>query len=277
MEVGLSVPGATMLIMEARSESLLTFGAVSPTRGVEPVDLGLAALDWGFGGMWPGQLWVITGHRGAGRNMLALQLARHADVVSGASTHLVSPLLSPDEVVAMLVAGQGRVPLQHLRSGRLTEQDRTAVTEASRELAAAPLTVDVVTPRSDGAEPEAVLGSTMARLLVVDDVDVWAGGRLTSVMRMLRTYAEERAATVVVTAPRRPVFSAARRFRRLCDRIQAVVVDLDRPDTYRRESTRPGCLDVTFFPDSATPTTKCVALQGHYARMVDIERPALAE
>jgi hypothetical protein len=139
------------------------------------------------------------------------------------------------------------------------------------------LTVDVVTLRSDVAEPEAMLGSTLARLLVVDHVDIWAGDRLASVMRMLRTYAEERAATVVVTVPRVPVFSADHSFRPLCDHIQAVVVDLDRPDTYQCESTRPGCVDITLFPDSTSPTTKCVALQGHYARMVDIEPPALAE
>jgi hypothetical protein len=53
--------------------------------------------------------------------MLAIQLARHVAVLGGASTHLVSPPLGPEMIVAMLVAGQ----------------DQAAVAQASRELAAA--------------------------------------------------------------------------------------------------------------------------------------------
>ncbi|MDX6308370.1 MAG: hypothetical protein QOI06_1416 [Nocardioidaceae bacterium] len=171
----------------------------------------------------------------------------------------------------MLLARQGRVPLQHLRSGRLTERDQRRVAGAARELASAPLTIDVGTLDSDVTKPAVVLGSTIARLVIVDDVDVWAGERLTNVMRMLRTYANERAATVVVTVPAAPVSTTGRRFRGLCDRVNAVTVDLYRPDMHQREATRPGCVDITFYPDSPRQTTEFVALQGHIARIVDID------
>ena len=38
----------------------------------------------------------------------------------------------------------------------------------------------------------------------------------------------------------------------------------------QREGTRPGNIDITLFPDSPIAETSSVALQEHYARMVDI-------
>lgn len=239
--------------------------------GIEPgtaVATGLRSFDAATGGgMWPGTLWVVTGQPGAGRSILAAQLARTA-ATEGHHTRLVLGREDELSVVHLLLAAHARVPLHRLRSGQLHPADPERLAEASRELGELPLLIDAVTPGADRPSPEQVLTGPPPRLLVIDDVDLWAASDVLSVLRRLRALARHARTSVVVTAPETVVArdgSVDHTWSRYAD----YVLRLSRPDLVTLASGRSGEIDMTLSRGQYSEPLPYVCFQGHYARIVD--------
>jgi replicative DNA helicase len=239
----------------------------------EPVSTGLGDLDDLTGGLWPGALWVLSGPSGAGRTMLVTQLARQAAVVGRARTRLVSAREPASTVVRHLLAAQARVPLHHLLTGRLTDEDEQRLAPARDLLAAAPLDVDAADRQVDLATPDEVLADEAPDVLLVDDLDLWGPAPVT-LLRRLRSHARDTAATVVVSVPHEVVMEGGTP-NPLWARLPDVLLRVHRPELDDRGSPRAGEVDLVLLRHRTGPVaTITCAFQGYYARTVDLPRRA---
>lgn len=103
-----------------------------------PVPTGFAALDgdelgvgYFAGGLHRGELVVVTADQGGGKTAWVLQIALHA-ARQGLSVLVVSQEMSAEALHWRLACADAKVDSGSLRSGRLTQDDLTALQNASR-------------------------------------------------------------------------------------------------------------------------------------------------
>jgi replicative DNA helicase len=260
---------------------LLTPEVWAAPPGRAPVLAGVADFDELTGGLRPGALWAVTGVPGVGRSMFLAQLARRAAVTVGARTRLLSARDPASSVVQHLLAGQGRVPLHRLRAGRLTNQDEQRLGEAREELRAAPLEVVAADRSRDLPSPDRLLAEDPPDVLLIDDLDLWSPPDSAPLLRRLRAYARDTAASVVVTAPDvapddAPLAGLVRES--LWARLPDLLLRLHRPELSAHDSPRAGEMDLVVLRHRVGPVaTITCAFQGYYARVVDLDPPAVAD
>jgi replicative DNA helicase len=106
------------------------------------VPTGFSSLDSLTNGLHPGQMIVIAARPAIGKSTLALDLARAAAVRHGQSTVLFSLEMSRNEITMRLLSAESRVPLHHMRTGQLGEDDWTRLARRMSEVVDAPLFID---------------------------------------------------------------------------------------------------------------------------------------
>ena len=105
------------------------------------VKTGFPGLDNLVLGLQPGQMVVVGARPGVGKTSLALNLAVNA-AKGGASVAFFSMEMSSMEVAQRLLAAEAKVPLQHIRSGRVRDEDWQFIVEAASELSGYDIMVD---------------------------------------------------------------------------------------------------------------------------------------
>jgi replicative DNA helicase len=106
------------------------------------VPTGFADLDGLTNGLHPGQLIVIAGRPGLGKSTLGLDIARSASVKHGLPAAIFSLEMSKTEITMRLLSAEARVPLHHMRSGTMTDDDWSRLARRMGEVAEAPLYID---------------------------------------------------------------------------------------------------------------------------------------
>ncbi|MCW2669886.1 MAG: dnaB, partial [Frankiales bacterium] len=106
------------------------------------VPTGFLDLDNLTNGLHPGQLIVIAGRPGLGKSTLGLDIARSASIKSGQASVIFSLEMSKTEITMRLLSAEARVPLHHMRSGSMTDDDWARLARRMGEVAEAPLYID---------------------------------------------------------------------------------------------------------------------------------------
>ncbi|MCY7366438.1 MAG: replicative DNA helicase [Frankiaceae bacterium] len=106
------------------------------------VPTGFVDLDGLTNGLHPGQLIVIAGRPGLGKSTLGLDIARAASVKNGMPSAIFSLEMSKTEITMRLLSAEARVPLHHMRSGTMTDDDWARLARRMGEVAEAPLYID---------------------------------------------------------------------------------------------------------------------------------------
>lgn len=257
------------------------------------VPTGFADLDRLTGGFHPGQVIIVAGRPGLGKTALATDFARSASIRHGRPSVIFSLEMDRTELTHRLVSAQARIPLHHLRhQGEMTDEDWDRFAKVTPRITAAPLTIDA-RPNQTVTQIRSECRRLKQRggldLVVIDYLQLLQPAtrktenrqvEVSAMSRAIKLMAKELAVPVVLLAQlnrgpeqrhdKLPILADLRESGSL-EQDADVVILLNRPDAYERESPRAGEADLIVAKHRNGPqSTITVAFQGHYSRFVDM-------
>ena len=276
-------------IMEGTLDEIEAIGS----RGGEMVGVptGFADFDELTNGLHPGQMIVVAARPAVGKSTLGLDIARSAAIKANLTTCVFSLEMSRNEITMRLLSAEARVPLHHMRTGKLTDDDWTRLARRMGEVSNAPLFIDD-SPNMSMMEIRAKCRRLKQRhglkLVVIDYLQLMQSGKrvesrqqeVSEFSRALKLLAKELEVPVVAISQlnraseqrtdKKPQMSDLRESGSI-EQDADMVVLLHREELYERESPRAGEADFIVAKHRNGPTaTITVAFQGHYSRFVDM-------
>jgi len=103
---------------------------------------GFTDIDHRLAGMQDSNLLILAARPGQGKTALVLNIAQYVSVVQKMTVGIFSLEMSKEELVDRLLVSQADVDAWRLKTGRLSDDDFTRLSEAIGELAEAPLFID---------------------------------------------------------------------------------------------------------------------------------------
>ena len=222
---------------------------------------------------------------------LGLDFARSASIKHGLTSVIFSLEMSRTEITMRLLSAEARVPLHHMRSGRMSDDDWARLARRMGEVAEAPLFIDD-SPNMSMMEIRAKARRLRQRhdlrLVVVDYMQLMSSAKrvesrqqeVAEMSRALKLLAKELEVPVVAISQlnrgpeqrtdKKPQLADLRESGSI-EQDADMVILLHREDAYERESPRAGEADLIVAKHRNGPTaTITVAFQGHYSRFVDM-------
>jgi replicative DNA helicase len=261
------------LLTELSDEASDTPDLTIPT-GLQDVDETLQ------GGLRVGHVATVAGISGVGASTFALGLARNAAFRENLKTLFIAPDSSEREILVRVIAAEARLPVNHLRSGRLDDSDLQRLDHYRDVLNEAPLLVNA--SWSTESTSHALLDSVRiwlsdgVRFVVVDGIAA-AEPHTRDLFKGLKRLAIRHDAAIVVVSntvvPKRrhsarPALEDLRDYEEMADLVDLVFM-LHRDDMHDWDSTRVGEADLEIIKHRYGPSRRTtLAFQGHYARFV---------
>ena len=110
--------------------------------GMRGVRTGFIDLDNMLSGMQKSNLLILAARPGQGKTALVLNIAQHIALKDKLPVGIFSLEMSKEELVDRFLIAQSDIDAWRLKTGRLTEDDFTKLSQAMGELAEAPLFID---------------------------------------------------------------------------------------------------------------------------------------
>ncbi len=110
--------------------------------GLRGVPTGFPDIDDTLAGLQKGNLIILAARPGMGKTALALNIAQNVAVKNNLPIGFFSLEMSKEELIDRLLVAQGDIDAWRLKTGRLSEDDFTKLSDAMGELAEAPLYID---------------------------------------------------------------------------------------------------------------------------------------
>lgn len=267
--------------------------ALSRDGAAMGVPTGFTDLDSLTNGLHPGQIIIVAGRPALGKSTFGVDLLRSCAIRHNRPAVLFSLEMSRREVQARITSAEARVGLHHIRGGMMTDSDWTRIARRTADIAAAPLVIDAG-PNQTVAQIKAKCRRLKQQggldLVVIDYLQLLTSGtsrrndnrqlEVTEMSRNLKLMAKELEVPVVVIAQlnrgpeqrqdKMPQVSDLRESGSI-EQDADVVILLNRPDAYQKESARAGETDLIVGKHRNGPTaTITVAAQLHYSRFVDM-------
>ena len=134
---------------------------------------GFTDFDRLTGGLRPGDLVIVAGRPSMGKSTLAVNMAEYAAVHPGtrASVAIFTMEMPSEQVITRMLASIGGVPLNSLRSGKISDDDWVRITGATSQLSEAKIFVDetpALNPTELRARARRVKREHGLNLIVVD-------------------------------------------------------------------------------------------------------------
>jgi replicative DNA helicase len=284
----------SQIIDETNHDLAAAADAAASAGGAPGIRTGWADFDrLTSGGLKPGQLMIIAARPGVGKTVCATDVCRSAAFAQEVPTLLVSLEMDRVEVAKRILAAQYRLPLYHLASASLSDDEWVYLAKRSHDHAAAPLWIDDNSQQSLAsirANAQRLHRSDGLGLLVVDYlqlIDTSTGRRqdnrqqeVSALSRGLKLLAREMKIPVVFLAQlnrgpeqrqdKRPMLADLRESGSL-EQDADIVMFIHREDYYDKESPRAGECDLIVAKHRGGPTdTITVAAQLHFSRFVDL-------
>jgi replicative DNA helicase len=111
-------------------------------EGIRGVPTGFKDLDDALAGMQKSNLIILAARPGVGKTSLAMNIAQHVAVELKRPVGFFSLEMSKEELVDRLLVAQADIDAWKLKTGKLSEDDFTKLSNAMGELAEAPLYID---------------------------------------------------------------------------------------------------------------------------------------
>ncbi len=261
--------------------------------GLSGVPTGFADLDDLTNGLHPGQMVIVAARPGMGKSTLALDLARSASIRNGLTSAIFSLEMSQIEITMRLLSAEASIPLSHIRGGKMSDDDWQRIAQKMGQVSEAPLFIDDspnLTMMEIRAKARRLRQRHDLRLVVIDYIQLMTSGKkvesrqleVSEFSRQLKLLAKELGVPVVALSQlnrgpeqrtdKKPMLSDLRESGSL-EQDADLVVLLNRPDLYDKESPRAGEADFDVAKHRNGPTkTIVVSFQGHYSRFTDMGR-----
>ena len=262
----------------------------------EGVKTGFKDLDALTNGFHPGNMIVLAARPAVGKSTLGLDIARYASIHKRETSVIFSLEMSKSEITMRMLSAEARVPLNNIRSGRLSEEEWSKMARRMGEISDAPLFID------DSANLSLMEIRAKARrlkqrhdlkLIVIDYLQLMTSGKrvenrqqeVSEFSRQLKLLAKELNVPVVAISQlnrspeqrtdKKPMLSDLRESGSI-EQDADVVILLHREDLYDSQN-RSGEADLIVAKHRNGPTrTITVASQLHIARFTDMAAPFTA-
>ncbi|MBO0871774.1 MAG: replicative DNA helicase [Pseudonocardia sp.] len=258
------------------------------------VPTGFSELDELTNGLHPGQMIIVAARPAVGKSTWALDVARAAAVKHSLATVIFSLEMTRSEITMRLLSAEAKVALHKIRTGQLSDEDWTRLSQRMSEISEAPLYIDD-SPNLSMVEIRAKARRLKQqhdlRLVVVDYLQLMKSPRrvenrqqeVSEISRSMKLLAKEIDVPVIALsqlnrgpeqrADKKPMLADLRESgsqEQDCD----MAILLHREDAYEKETPRAGEADLIVAKHRNGPTkTVTVAFQGHYSRFVDMAGP----
>lgn len=254
---------------------------------------GFKDLDALTDGLHPGDMTVIAAKSGMGKSTLCLDVHRHVSFRLKQHSLMFSLEMNRKLVIKRLLSAEGRISIQHLRYGGMTERDWDAYREQYKKITEAPFFIvdDFgITLAQLKAKARKMARKYPIKLISVDYLQKLttgehkAGQREQEIAAMssgLKDLAGELNIPIIAVAQlnrgpetrndKTPQLSDMRESDRPVQDASLVIMPY-REDYYERESPRAGEADLFIRKNRHGPQAEItVAFQGHYSRFVDMQ------
>ncbi|MGH8776545.1 MAG: replicative DNA helicase [Jiangellaceae bacterium] len=222
---------------------------------------------------------------------LGLDVARAAAIRHQLTTVMFSLEMTRNEITMRLLSAEARVPLHHMRSGQMTDDDWNRIARRTGEVSSAPLFIDDspnMTMMEVRAKCRRLKQRHDLRLVIIDYLQLMTSGKrvesrqqeVAEFSRALKLLAKELDVPVIAISQlnrsaeqrtdKKPMLADLRESGSI-EQDSDMVILLHREDAYEKESPRAGEADFIVAKHRNGPTaTITVAFQGHYSRFVDM-------
>lgn len=282
-----------------------TFDEIDAIRShggtLDGVPTGFTDLDRLTNGLHPGQMIIVAARPGVGKSTLGLDFARAAAIKNNMTTAFFSLEMTKTELVMRLLSAEASVPLHHIRTGVMSDDENDRLQRVAGQIYKAPLFIDDspnLTMMQIRSKARRLHQSNNLKLVVIDYMQLMSSGKrvesrqleVSEFSRQVKLLAKELSIPVVAlsqlnrgpesrgtdrdtaggTPKGKPQLSDLRESGSL-EQDADLVILLYREDMYKDKSERTGEADFIIAKHRNGPTaTIPVAFQGHYSRFVDM-------
>ncbi len=261
---------------------------------------GFTDFDKLTGGLRPGDLMIVAGRPSMGKTTLAVNMAEYAAVHPGtrASVALFSMEMPAEQVITRMLSSIGGVPLNSLRSGRISDDDWVRITGATSQLSEAKIFVDetpALNPTELRARARRVKREHGLNLIVVDYLQLMyvPGTRenrateIAEISRGLKALAKELQVPVIALSQlnraveqrehKRPVMSDLRESGSL-EQDADLILLIYREEVYDRNTTKKGVAEIDLVKHrNGEIGTFLLTFQGQFTRFANYLPDSYAE
>jgi replicative DNA helicase len=261
---------------------------------------GFTDFDKLTGGLRPGDLIIIAGRPSMGKTTLAVNMAEYAAVNPGsrASVAIFSMEMPSEQVITRMLASIGGVPLNSLRSGKITDDDWVRITGATSQLSEAKIYVDetpALNPTEIRARARRVKREHGLDLVVVDYLQLMQvpgtnenrATEIAEISRGLKALAKELQVPVIALSQlnrgveqrehKRPVMSDLRESGAL-EQDADMILLIYREEVYDKNTTKKGIAEIDLVKHRNGETgVFYLTFQGQYTRFANYAPDSYAE
>ncbi|MBS44506.1 MAG: replicative DNA helicase [Nocardioides sp.] len=259
--------------------------------GLYGVPTGFADLDELTNGLHAGQMIIIAARPAVGKSTFALDFCRAASIHNNLTSVFFSLEMTRSEISMRLLSAEAKVPLNHIRNGKMSDDDWDKLARHMGKVSGAPMFIDDspnMTMMEIRAKARRLKQRHDLKLIVIDYLQLMSSGKkvesrqleVSEFSRQIKLLAKELEVPIIALSQlnrgpeqrgdKRPMMSDLRESGSI-EQDADMVILLHRDDVYEKESTRPGEADLIVAKHRNGATRDItVAFQGHYSRFVDM-------
>ncbi len=261
---------------------------------------GFADFDRLTGGLRGGDLVIIAGRPSMGKTTLAVNMAEYAAVSpdSKASVAIFSMEMPSEQLVTRMLSSIGHVPLNSIRTGRVSDDDWVRITAATHQLSEARIFIDEsagLTPTELRARARRLKREHGLDLIVVDYLQLMQvpgtqenrATEIAEISRGLKALAKELSVPVLALSQlnrsveqrteKKPVMSDLRESGAL-EQDADMILLIYRDEVYDKNTTKKGMAEIDLAKHRNGETgTFLLTFQGQYTRFINFAPDSYAE
>ena len=252
------------------------------------------------GGLRPGDLVIVAGRPSMGKTTFAVNMAEHAALKEDIKAPVIifSMEMPAEQLMTRMLSSIGRVPLNNIRSGQISDDDWPRITGAAGQLSGSKIFIDetpALTPTELRARARRVKREHGLGLVVVDYLQLMQvpgtkenrATEIAEISRGLKALAKELKVPVIALSQlnrgveqrenKKPVMSDLRESGAI-EQDADMILMIYREEVYDKNTTKRGMAEIELAKHRNGETgTLVLTFQGQYSRFINFVSDSYAE